>query len=745
MRYKTELLAPAGDAKIFKAAIDAGADAVYCGIDLFNARLNASNLTMDELSECVAYAHERSASVYLTLNTIVNDDEIDLAVNVARDAYDVGVDAILIQDIGLAVRIHQKYPNIPLHASTQMNVWGKDKIDSLKGKGFTRIVLPRELSLKEIESYTNYASKKNLQTEVFIHGAVCICTSGLCQFSAMNKSGSRSGNRGICAQPCRKEYELINSGRTVSKGHLISPKDRGLIRYIPSLIDAGVASLKIEGRMRDEVYVRTAVSCYRRIIDSYYDGSLTDDLLEEIENELLVNFNRGGSFTDQNMSGRKSDSILSGEYVGKYGLKIGKVTLRDCKEGTITIRPCKGAIEPSKGDYLSLRTDDKEIKSFPVGKSSMFKDSFVIKGLHPDSIKNLPDNVSVYLMNHEFATVKNAGKTHIDITFDSSEDGVIKASALVNSGVYEGVFAQDELNYDFDESRNSLLASRVEEQLKKTGNTAFAVDSVYVEDPCTAKCPISLINELRRGLLETLSSEILSEGSHSADEEFFIGDVEEEREEGNGSVTTLRYYPSLSTLTSEYRDADIYAFSAYDYMNPKYRDEIDELIDITGKKLMIVMPDFCHEDKFEAFKSKIDAEVMPTAGANIYNAESLKTNLKEKGGAFISYELMQAEAIEMLKKNNVPGKVYLHCGGLIPWMQSDFCPVGRNSKNCGKCANKGVFNLMQDNGEKDLTVVTHPYDCSSIIYGPAKAIFDDKDCHDIADLGYDVIKCYTEV
>lgn len=744
MRYKTELLAPAGDAKIFRAAIDAGADAVYCGIDLFNARLNASNLTLDELSECVAYAHERSASVYLTLNTIVNDDELDLAVNVARDAYDVGVDGILVQDIGLATKIHNKFPNIPLHASTQMNIWGKDKIDFLKGKGFTRIVLPRELSLKEIESYTSYASKKNIETEVFIHGAVCICTSGLCQFSAMNKSGSRSGNRGICAQPCRKEYELINSGKTVSKGHLISPKDRGLIRYIPSLIDAGVSSLKIEGRMRDEAYVRTAVSCYRRVIDAYYDGSLTDDLLEELENELLVNFNRGGSFTDQNMSGTKSDDILSGEYVGKYGLKIGKVTLRDCREGTITIRPNKGAIEPSKGDYISLRNGDEEIKSFPVGKASIFKGNYVIKGLHPDSIKNLPDNVSAYLMNHNFDVTKNVGKTHIDITFDCSSNGIIKASAIVNSGLYEGVFAQDQLSYDYDENRNSLMSSRVEEQLKKTGNTAFTVDSVYVEDPCTAKCAISLINELRRGLLESLSSEILSEGSHSAMEEFYIGEIEEQRE-GSGSVATLRYYPSLSILTSEYKEADIYAFSAYDYINPKYKDEIDELIEATGKKLMIVMPDFCHEDKYEMFKNKISAPIMPTAGSNIYNIESLKTNLKEKGAAFISYELMQAQTIEMLKNNTLPGRIFLHCGGLIPWMQSDFCPIGRNSKNCGKCVNKGAFQLMQDNGEKDLTIVTHPFDCSSIIYGPSKVMYDDKDCQDIADMGYDVVKCYTEV
>ena len=138
-----------------------------------------------------------------------------------------------------------------------------------------------------------------METEVFVHGAVCICTSGLCLFSSMNKSGTRSGNRGLCAQPCRQNYELSNNGKILSSGHLISPKDRSALRLVPDLIDAGVASLKIEGRMRDKDYVETAVRAYRKVIDAYYEGSLTDELMDECEKELLVNFNRGGSFTTQ--------------------------------------------------------------------------------------------------------------------------------------------------------------------------------------------------------------------------------------------------------------------------------------------------------------------------------------------------------------------------------------------------------------------------------------------------------------
>ena len=150
MRQKIELLAPAGNKEIFKKAVDAGADAIYCGIDVYNARMNAANLTMEDLAECCAYAHERSSYVHLTLNTLVDDSEMDQAVQVACEAYNNGADAVLVQDMGLAVKIHEKYPSIPLHASTQMNVFNEAKIKALKGRGFERVVLPRELTIKEI-------------------------------------------------------------------------------------------------------------------------------------------------------------------------------------------------------------------------------------------------------------------------------------------------------------------------------------------------------------------------------------------------------------------------------------------------------------------------------------------------------------------------------------------------------------------------------------------------------------------
>ena len=744
MRQKIELLAPAGNKEIFIKAVDAGADAVYCGIDVYNARMNAANLTMEDLAECCAYAHERSATVHLTLNTLVDDTEISQAVNTAYEAYNNGVDAILVQDMGLADKIHEEYPMIPLHASTQMNVYDIAKLKSLKGRGFGRVVLPRELSLKEIRDRTKAASKAGMETEVFIHGAVCVCTSGLCLFSAMNKSGTRSGNRGLCAQPCRQMYELYNNGKLLSSGHLISPKDRSALRFIPELIDAGVSSLKIEGRMRDADYVETAVRAYRRIIDAYYDGTLDEDMLNEAERELLVNFNRGGSFTTQYLTGKKDPDLLSGDYVGKYGLRIGRVTLRDCKEGTITVRPVKDAVEPSRGDYLSLRDKKGEIKSFPVGKVSLYKGNYVIKGLHPSSIKDLPDDISVYLMNHSFTDGKaSPRKTHIDIFFDASSDGFIKATARVNDGPLQDICAEDELTY-VNEGRSPVDPARIEEQLKKTGNTAFAVDNVYMSGTENAVCPIRDINELRRGLLEMLSSEILMQTSHVAAEEFHIGNT------GNinaskGSVRTLRYFPSVHALPEHLPDADIYAFSAYDYLTESSVSRIDGIIEKTGKELALVLPDFCHDDIKARFDKIKDIKIIPTAGSNIYNTETLKYELKQKGEAFMSYEAEPSQALNMLRKNTeCYGDVYLHCGGFVPWMQTDFCPVGRNAPGCSACKGRGVFDLKQENGN-ETRVVTHPLDCSSVIYGAPKYVFDDAAANEAAAAGYNVIKCYTEV
>lgn len=248
-----EVLAPAGSFSAVVAAIRAGADAVYFGAPGFNARRNAKNLSFDEIGEAVRFARLRGVKTYLTLNTLVSDGELESALQVAQTAAELGVDALIVQDIGLASLLKKHLPNMPLHASTQMSVHSADALPLLYTLGFTRVVPAREMDKDALSELCRAAKKLGIEVEVFIHGALCMCLSGQCYLSAM--LGGRSGNRGLCAQPCRLEFSA-NGGT----GHDLSLKDLSLVKYIGELTEMGVSSFKIEGRMKREEYVAAATA-----------------------------------------------------------------------------------------------------------------------------------------------------------------------------------------------------------------------------------------------------------------------------------------------------------------------------------------------------------------------------------------------------------------------------------------------------------------------------------------------------
>ena len=266
---KPELLAPAGSRQAFVAAISAGADAVYLGAGNFNARKNADNFSLEDIAQCCYDAHLRRKKVYLAVNTLIMPEEVDQAFKLIAQAYEAGIDAIIIQDIGLASYVKKSIPDLRLHASTQMNINGSNGIEIAKKVGFSRVTLARELSLKQIAEL----AKNNMELEVFAHGALCICQSGQCLFSSM--VGSRSANRGLCAQPCRLPYTLLDqNGKRISTDgdFLLSPKDLQTIEILPELIATGVSSLKIEGRMKSVEYVSSVVSAYRSALDRAYES-----------------------------------------------------------------------------------------------------------------------------------------------------------------------------------------------------------------------------------------------------------------------------------------------------------------------------------------------------------------------------------------------------------------------------------------------------------------------------------------
>jgi putative protease len=322
-----ELLSPAGGMDQLKAAVENGADAVYMGGKAFNARQNADNFGEEELRRAIEYAHIRGVNIYVTMNTLVADAEMQEAVDAAGAAYMAGADALIVQDLGFASLVRRHIPDLPLHISTQGTIYSPEGIRALAPLGFARAILARELSLHEI---ARTARESPVPVEVFAHGALCVCYSGQCLMSSM--IGSRSGNRGRCAQPCRLPYALGGE-----KGYLLSPKDLCTVELLPRLVETGVAALKIEGRMKSPEYVAVVTSVYRKYLDRIAEGG--PYAVDEADmRDLLQVFNRGG-FTTGYLEGRRGRELICRERPRHPGVPVGHAALRDRARASFAGRP----------------------------------------------------------------------------------------------------------------------------------------------------------------------------------------------------------------------------------------------------------------------------------------------------------------------------------------------------------------------------------------------------------------------
>ena len=758
MRKKIELLAPAGNLEILKAAVDMGADAVYCGLGRFNARVNADNLDLYGLEEGVDYAHLRSSKVYLTVNTLMNDMEFSEFLPEIERAVELGVDGLIIADPAVLIKLAKAFPGVLINASTQMNVFSEDEFYNLSKLGVNRIVLPRELTMDEIASRASKAAKYGMDTEVFAHGAVCVCVSGLCLFSAMNKSGTRSGNRGTCAQPCREEYTLVSDGLKLRKGHLLSPKDRDVTDYIGRLIDSGVASLKLEGRMREISYVRSCVGAYRTMIDAYYDGALDDHLKRRLRQDLLINFNRGGSYTSQSLSGNKDSRLLSGEYPGKYGFLIGRVIRTDRGSGEIRMSFGRNLPVPSKGDYLSIRKSRSfEVCSFPIGKLTEAPDHLDVRGLHPDMFRKIEPGMEVFLMNHNEPVSKDFfRRTPVTMTL-SLKGNSLSLRTVVASGLSSGVKADTVMQLPSDYQGSPMDPDRIDSQLHKTLDTAFEVVDVRTEGSFDLCCPISFINELRRENLKLLEEKIAKRFKRDVDVD--LAPVPETEGSQAGKNLSMFTYPTVRFCEKSIESgADIYCFSLYDLSVQSLRNEILSFLKDEGAMLCMMLPDFYHDkmqkvvdntidilkkelgDKFPAVltsqlfedKKKYNDRGLKkyvSAAANIYSRDSLKAATAYCDAVFMSHELSPDEIMqcsEVLEGTRTA--LIVHEEGEIPWMQSDFCCCGQNAKDCNFCERQSVFGLNGVNSEETRCLaVPHRADCSCTIYGPSRNLWKDMD------------------
>ena len=485
---KIELLAPAKNLECGIEAINHGADAVYIGAPKFSARANAGN-TLEDIEALAKYAHQFKARVYVALNTIIKDDELAETEKLIWELYNAKVDALIIQDMGIMML---NLPPIPLHASTQNDNRTAEKAKFLEQAGFSQIVLARELTMSEIKAI---ALEVSTPLEAFVHGALCVCYSGQCYLS--EAVSNRSANRGSCAQFCRLPYTLIdNEGKSVvQKKHLLSMKDLNLSDHLEEMIDAGVSSLKIEGRLKDLSYVKNVVTYYRQKLDEIlahrkeYIRASTGKSTYTFTPNLEKSFNRG--YTEYFFNGRTPDmwSIDSPKSIGE---PIGKI-----KEVFDRFFTLSGTKQLNNGDGLCFLNDAKELQGLRVNKIEGEK-------VFPaESHLSLRKGTFVYRnYDHEFEKVLNKKsadrKINADIVLSETKDG-FKLTIEDEDGIETFL----ETNYNKELAQKDQTEN-IKNNLSKTGNTIFRVTDVKIQLTDNWFIPASVISEWRRSLTDNL-------------------------------------------------------------------------------------------------------------------------------------------------------------------------------------------------------------------------------------------------
>ncbi len=481
-----EILAPAGNLQRAKVAIQNGANAVYIGGKLFSARSSADNFEVEEIEELVKYGHVRGAKVYLAVNTLMKEDELNEAIKFIEKMYNTGVSAFIFQDIGLATYVKKQLPMIEMHASTQLFAHSVSDVKMLKDAGFSRVVLARELSIKEI---AEIKSQVDIEIEVFVHGALCVCYSGQCLMSSL--IGERSGNRGKCAQSCRLTYGLYDrdGDRLVSDGHLLSPKDIMAVEILEDYIKAGVDSLKIEGRMKNEKYVAQIVSGYREKIDNI-KKSLGHQTLKDMQQI----FNRGGYLIEGYANTYSGAEMMSIETPKSTGLYMGDVL--DYVDGKAKIKLVSDVVP---GDGIEIWTKTK-----PNTGTNLMKNNKAGETIWVTISGKISKGDKVYKSFDKTLDDKLKG-------FKETVQKTIKASVIAKLGeqisfkVTSGSQCVTMLG-DVVESASKTPTTKevVLEKLSKTGGTPYKLEfgEVVVEDNLFIN--IKSLNELRREALEKL-------------------------------------------------------------------------------------------------------------------------------------------------------------------------------------------------------------------------------------------------
>ena len=722
-----ELLAPVGSFEALKAAVQNGANAVYLGGKDFGARASANNFDRDELKEAVKYAHIRGVQVFVTTNTLRKENEIEDFLEYAKFLYDIDVDAIILQDIGMARLIKRELPDFELHASTQMVAHSLEDVKYLESVGFDRVVLAREVTVEEIK-YICDNCKADI--EVFVHGALCVCYSGQCLMSSM--IGNRSGNRGRCAQPCRQRYELIDvyTGEVVNSNgdYLLSPRDLNAIEEIDKVIDAGVHSLKIEGRMKRPEYVATVIDGYRKTIDEYLATNKLN-VSDETINDLYTIFNR--KFTKGLLLGDVGKDMMNSQLPNNQGLYVGTVVDYNKKAKRLKI---KLANTLKKGDGINLGggTIGRIIKNGNIEtigyKGETIELDFVGEARKGQIVFKTSDSELMDRVQATFTQDKEFVKNIIDakITIKLGQKPIL---TLIDRNKNQATIEGDKIVEEA--MKVALSKEKVETQLRKLGNTPYELDLLEIELDDNVSLPISLLNQMRRDCIELLDKERVSIKNRKYKNKIVkykpVQYNRNKQQEISVKVKNLEqlesalecgldriYYEDTNTIDKAMRLAMKYnkkvIYSAPRIIRNKEYNHLAKANNAGVESVQV--GNYGSIDYFKDKKLNIDYYL------NAFNSETI--NYYKEIGAdtlCISQELNINEIKETIKYTdiNIESVVY----GYTPLMITEYCPMGvivrdcKKDKRVSKCK-ESIYALRNSKGDEFR--VSQDIFCRSTIY-----------------------------
>ena len=727
---KIELLAPAGSMESVIAAVQMRADAVYIGGSKFSARAYAFNFDNENIAKAVDYCHIYGVRVYVTLNTLVKDNELKEIMEYVGFLYSIGVDALIVQDTGLIYLLRNNFPDFELHASTQMTVHNGEGALFFKNMGFKRIVLSRELSLSEIDYISNTLK---VEIEVFVHGALCICYSGQCLMSSI--IGGRSGNRGRCAQPCRLPYTLIDKKTNREhKAYLLSPKDICTLDNLKDIVRAGTSSLKIEGRMKKPEYVTGVVEIYKRALDNIYNKTIQK---LDVDTKVLTQlFNREG-FSKAYLYGNCGKDMMAYKVPKNSGIPIGKVASDLSVTLLEKVALKDGVMFLDDGFAISkIIVNGIEVEKAIMGDRVLLKPTKYKAG---DLLYKISD---VELMNELSKSYSDSFRRKIElklsIEFSVNKPLCISASYMGENFEACGELVQVAVNKPLDRER-------IIKNLSKTGDTPFKINEVYFESFEDGFLPMASLNSVRRELTENIQNHIIGKYKREKNSKQINYDknkslkgekvfIENGEKQNNIIPETIIYVINEQQLKAVLemgfdniainpfmRDCNInlnkYDVNVYLKVPNIIKGEFESVCEFIEENLCSIKGIItANLGIINRFNRKVS--IIGDYKLNIFNSYAGDFYKYFLSGTCISAELNQKEIKEMGSKSSLPLQIMVY--GKYELMVSEYCAIGSvfgNKNNNNACVEKctsGCYTLKDRMGE-EFRINTDKY-CRSYIY-----------------------------